>query len=88
MASGKGREGLDQSNGETLTALDRALAEFASHQSLQPGEFTIQMVLDKDPSLSRATLNKRFNDMVRRGILEKRSLACESKVANAYRYVD
>jgi hypothetical protein len=46
------------------------------------------MVLDKDPSLSRATLNKRFNDMVRRGILEKRSLACESRVANAYRYVD
>lgn len=88
MAGGKGRQGLDQPDGQTLIALDRALAEFADHGVLRPGEFTIQMMLDENPSLYRSTLNKRFNEMERNGILAKRKITQDSSVTNAYRYVD
>lgn len=88
MASGKGRKGLDQSDGQTLTALDRALAEFADHGVIRPGEFTIQMMIDKNPSLSRSMLNKRFNEMARKGIIAKRKITQNSSVTNVYRYLD
>lgn len=88
MASGKGRKGLDQPDGQTLTALDRALVEFADHDALRPGEFTIQMMIEKNPSLSRSTLNKRFNEMVRKGVLAKRKITQDSNLTNAYHYLD
>jgi hypothetical protein len=88
MASGKGRQGLDKPDGQTLIALDRALAEFADHGVLRPGEFTIQMMIEKNPSLHRSTLNKRFNEMVRKGVLAKRKITQDSNLTNAYRYAD
>jgi hypothetical protein len=87
MASRKGRKGLDQPDGQTLSALDRALAEFVSHQSLKPDEFTMQMVMERDPGVPRRTIANRFDDLVRKGVMAKRKLAVGGKIASAYRYV-
>lgn len=87
MASRKGRKGLDQPDGQTLSALDRALAEFADYQSLKPDEFTMQMVAEKNPGVPRRTMANRFDDLVRKGVLTKRKFVLGGKIACAYRYV-
>jgi hypothetical protein len=87
MASRKGRKGLDQPNGQTLSALDRALAEFADYETLKPDEFTVQMVADKNPGVPRTTMAHRFDELVRKGVMDKRKLIVGGKVTCAYRYV-
>jgi len=86
MAGNKKRIGLDQPNGDTLTGIDRVLAEMAD-DTLEPDEFTLAMICERSPDISPDVIRHRLDRMVGLGVCTKRKLIVNSKKANVYRYV-
>lgn len=77
---------MDQPAGDTLTGIDRLLAELAS-STLDEGEFTIAMVQERSPGLSNNTLRCRLDRMIESGVCVKRKVILESRETNVYRYL-
>ena len=86
MAGNKKRIGLDQPNGNTLTGIDRILAEMAN-DTLEPDEFTLAMICERSPDISPDVIRHRLDRMVGLGVCTKRKLIVNSKKVNVYRYV-
>jgi hypothetical protein len=86
MAGNKGRKGLDQSAGNTLSAIDRALLDLIE-KPIQDDEFTVDMVAAKS-DVPRATISGRLSLMVKAGKLTKRKIRMNTTPTNVYRYVD
>lgn len=86
MANNKGREKLDQSTGDTLTGIDRLLAEL-SVNSIAKDEFTIAMVQERSPGLSAGALRCRLDRLVEAGVCSKRKIVVAKRETNAFRYL-
>ena len=91
MASCKRRQGLGKPAGDTLSAIDDSLAwlvESAQENCLKPGEFTINMAMDKmkakGMSETYASISYRFNRMVRSGELTSRKIKINGRSTNVY----
>lgn len=85
MASNQGRKRLDQPAGNTLTALDRVLADLVV-QHMTEDEFTAEMVYKKRPDMTLSTLNNRLGRQVEMGRMTKRCLLINGRKTNVYRY--
>jgi hypothetical protein len=86
MASNKKRIGLDQPNGDTLTGIDRLLADLVGH-AIEEDEFTIAMVGDRSPGINTQAIRCRLERLVNQGVCTKRRVTVNSRETNAYRYV-
>jgi hypothetical protein len=86
MAGNKKRIGLDQPHGDTLTGIDRLLAEMAD-DTLEPDEFTLAMICERLPHISLDVIRHKLDRMVGLGVCTKRKLIVNSNKANVYRYV-
>jgi hypothetical protein len=86
MANNKRQQGLDQPAGNTLTGIDRLLAELAS-TTLAEGEFTIAMVQERSPGLTGGTVRCRLDRLVQSGVCAKRKVIFGKRETNIYRYV-
>ena len=86
MANNKRQQGLDQPAGDTLTGIDRLLCELAS-STLQPGEFTIAMVMERSPGVSGATVRCRLDRLIETGVCAKRKIIFGQRETNIYRYL-
>jgi hypothetical protein len=86
MAGNKKRSGLDQPAGNTLTGIDRLLAEFAS-QAIEADEFTIAMVRTRTPGSTDDQIRSRIDRLVDKGACTVRSVIVGGRLTNAYRYV-
>ena len=86
MASNTRRKGLDQPAGNTLTGIDRLLAEL-NNNTIDEGEFTIAMVQARSPGLTANTLRCRLDRLVESGVCAKRKIVSDRRETNVYRYV-
>lgn len=87
MAGGKGRKELGKPDGNTLSAIDRALRDIASNTDLHPDEFTIGMLLKREPKMARETIKKKLAAMTDSGELSARSVILNGVRMNAFRYL-
>ena len=86
MAGNTRRKGLDQSNGDTLSGIDRLLAEL-DQQEIQKDEFTIAMLADRNPNLSTSALRNRLAQKVQNKTLSVRKILHNRNFINVYRYI-
>lgn len=86
MAGSKRQQKLDQPAGDTLTGIDRLLAELAS-STLEEGEFTIAMVVERSPNMNPDVIRHRLDRLVNKGICAKRKVIFGKRETNIYRYV-
>jgi DNA-binding transcriptional regulator PaaX len=67
VGNNKGRRRVDGPNGDTLSLVDRALAEIQK-EGKQPGEFTVSELFNAiDQTIDETTIRSRANRMVREG---------------------
>jgi hypothetical protein len=86
MAGNTRRKGLDQSNGDTLSGIDRLLAEL-DQQEVQEGEFTVAMLQERNPEISASALRHRLAHKVRNKTLSVRKILHDKNFINVYRYI-
>ena len=86
MGNNKGRRRVDVTDGDTLTGIDRILAEMSTFE-IQPGEFTTHDLVDA-LKLSAATIAKRLSLRAEKGELLSRIVAYKGSSVRAYRYPD
>lgn len=86
MANNQRREGLGKPSGDTLSSIDRLLAEF-DQQEVQEGEFTVAMLQERNPEISASALRHRLAHKVRNKTLSVRKILHEKNFINVYRYI-
>ena len=86
MANSKRREKLDQPAGDTLTGIDRLLAEMVG-ETIQDDEFTIAMVAERSPEINPDVIRHRLDRLVNKGVCTKRIITEKGRRTTAYRYV-
>ena len=86
MADSKRGKRLDQPNGDTLSGIDRLLADLVSH-AIEEDEFTIAMVGDRSPGINTQAIRCRLERLVNQGVCTKRRVTVNSRETIAYRYV-
>ena len=86
MANNKTRQGVGKPSRDTLSAIDRVLAEMDA-RPIQPDEFTVGQILERDPCASYTTINRMLRMKLGRGELAKRVISINGKASNVYRYV-
>jgi len=85
MAHNKTRQGLGKPTRDTLSAIDRMLAEM-EQKPIQPDEWTINMLIERDPSIPYSTLSNKLRTKLIRGEITKRIICVNGKSTNVYRY--
>jgi hypothetical protein len=86
MANNQRREGLGKPSGDTLSSIDRLLAEF-DQQEVQEGEFTVAMLQERNPKISASALRHRLAHKVQNKTLSVRKILHDKNFINVYRYV-
>ena len=86
MANNQRREGLGKPSGDTLSSIDRLLAEF-DQQEVQEGEFTVAMLQERNPEISASALRHRLAHKVRNKTLSVRKILHDKNFINVYRYI-
>jgi hypothetical protein len=86
MGNNKGRRGVDGSDGDTLSGIDRILAEM-SVVEIQPGEFTAHDLVE-GLKLRAGTIAKRLTLKVDKGELLSRTIVANGTKMRVYRYPD
>lgn len=86
MANNKGREKLDLPAGDTLTGIDRLLADLATNK-IEDDEFTIAMVQERSPGITAGALRCRLDRMVEAGVCAKRKIVVGKRETNVFRYL-
>ena len=86
MANNKGREKVDQPAGNTLTGIDRLLAEMVG-ETIHDDEFTIAMVAERSPDINPDVIRHRLDRLVNKGVCTKRIITEKGRQTKAYRYV-
>ena len=77
---------MDQSPGDTLTGIDRLLADLATNK-IADDEFTIAMVQERSPGLSAGALRCRLDRLVEAGVCSKRKIVVGKRETNVFRYL-
>ena len=88
MAGNQRRQGLGQPDGGNLSAIDRALRDIVRNTQVQPDEFTINMLVERQSAVKRETIKKKLAAMVRDGELSARSVIVDGLRMNVYKYID
>ena len=86
MANNQRREGLGKPSGDTLSSIDRLLAEF-DQQEVQEGEFTVAMLQERNPEISASALRHRLAHKVQNKTLSVRKILHDKNFINVYRYL-
>ena len=91
MANCKRRQGLGQPAGDTLSKIDDSLAwlvKSAQVNCLMPGEFTVEMAVEKMHNAgltdTDAAVRCRFNRMIKTGELTRRKIKLNGRITNVY----
>jgi len=85
MANHKTRQGVGIATRDTLSAIDKFLIEM-EQKPPQPDEFTIQQLVDRNPSLSYSAMTGRVKVKVASGEITKRKICINGKPTNVFRY--
>ena len=86
MANNQRWERLGKPSGDTLSSIDRLLAEF-DQQEVQEGEFTVAMLQERNPEISASALRHRLAHKVRNKTLSVRKILHDKNFINVYRYI-